>query len=301
MVGFIVVDKPAGMTSQQVVSRVKRLLGCRKAGHTGTLDPLATGVLPVAVGRATRAIPFLDEAVKVYQGELHLGLESTTYDREGAITHRFEGDVSFSRERLEAVFGEFTGTISQVPPVYSAIKHQGQPLYALARQGREVVPPVREVIIEKFVLTGMNLPRVAFEVACSRGTYVRSLVFDVGRRLGCGALLTELRRCRSGPFTLEQAVTLEDLAREAAAGRQSYLLPMARVLAEMPTAVIADDGQREKVRAGAPLPLWPSFPGGNFGSGTLFKVVDAGGVLLAIASLDGENGRRRLRMKRVFL
>ncbi|HEX9079314.1 MAG TPA: tRNA pseudouridine(55) synthase TruB [Desulfuromonadaceae bacterium] len=252
--GFIIIDKPAGITSHDVVSRVRRILGTRRVGHTGTLDPFATGVLPVAVGEGTKAIPFLDEGVKRYEALLRLGLTTDTLDITGRVLR--EADWSaVSAERLVAALARFTGPISQIPPMYSAIKQGGQPLYRLARQGREVERPPREVEIHSLKLTSFDAPLAAIDVTCSRGTYVRSLADDIGADLGCGATVQELRRTASGPFSLTEAVTLGQLEDATGDGgiERLCLSPYAALghLADIPLT----DGGLAKVRHGRP-PQW---------------------------------------------
>ena len=225
--GFVVIDKPAGITSHDVVSRVRRIMGTRKVGHTGTLDPFATGVLPVAVNDGTKAIPFLDEGSKTYEALLRLGVTTDTLDMTGSILT--ETDPSgITSDQFILCLSNFTGAISQIPPMYSAIKQGGQPLYKLARQGVEVERKARDVEIYSLELISFDLPHVAIRVVCSRGTYVRSLADDIGRQLGCGAALQELRRTASGPFRIENAVTLVDLEAAAGEGRTDalFLSPM---------------------------------------------------------------------------
>lgn len=225
--GFVVIDKPAGITSHDVVSRVRRIMGTRKVGHTGTLDPFATGVLPVAINDGTKAIPFLDEGSKTYEALLRLGVTTDTLDMTGSILS--ETDPSgITREQFVSCLSDFTGAIRQIPPMYSAIKQGGQPLYKLARQGVEVERKARDVEIYSIELISYDLPHVAIRVVCSRGTYVRSLADDIGRQLGCGAALQELRRTASGPFRIENAVTLVDLEAAAGEGRTDalFLSPM---------------------------------------------------------------------------
>lgn len=219
MNGFIVIDKPAGITSHDVVSRVRRILGTRKVGHTGTLDPFATGVLPVAVNEGTKAIPFLDEGVKGYEALMRLGVATDTLDITGSVLR--EADCSsIDRESLEAVLTRFTGQISQVPPMFSAIKRDGQPLYKLARQGVEVERQPRQVEIASLELLSFEPPLAGLRIVCSRGTYIRSLADDIGNSLGCGATLQELRRTASGPFDLSMAISLASLEE---ASRQGML------------------------------------------------------------------------------
>ena len=216
--GFVVIDKPAGITSHDVVSRVRRILGTRKVGHTGTLDPFATGVLPIAVNDGTKAIPHLDEGSKTYEALLCLGVTTDTLDMTGTVLS--ETDPSnITREQFHSTLTEFTGAISQIPPMYSAIKQNGQPLYKLARQGVEVERKARDVEIYSMELLSFDQPHAAIRVVCSRGTYVRTLADDIGRKLGCGAALQELRRTASGPFRIEDAMTLAELEVAAEEGR----------------------------------------------------------------------------------
>ncbi len=226
--GFLVIDKPAGCSSHDIVNRVRRLLGTRKVGHTGTLDPFATGVLPIAVGEGTKAIPFLDEGEKQYQATVQLGLATDTLDITGMVLR--EAACSSVREAaLLQAMASLTGDIEQIPPMFSAIKQGGQPLYKLARKGVEVERVARRVTIHHFALDVFEPPLARVTVRCSRGTYIRSLADDLGRLLGSGACLAELRRTMSGPFRLEQALTLEQLELVVAEGRlaQQLLTPLA--------------------------------------------------------------------------
>lgn len=207
MDGFIVVDKPAGVTSHDVVAAVRRALRITKVGHTGTLDPFATGVLPVAVGEATKAIQFLDESIKEYAAVMRLGLVTDSLDVTGTVLAENATD-HLREEHVVEVCGNFIGKIEQIPPMYSAVKQGGVPLYKLARRGEEVERAARPVEIYSITIDKIDLPDVSFTVRCSRGTYVRTLAADIGTSLGCGACLTALRRNASGLFTLEKTVTL---------------------------------------------------------------------------------------------
>ncbi|HKC50405.1 MAG TPA: tRNA pseudouridine(55) synthase TruB [Myxococcota bacterium] len=208
--GFLVVDKPPGLTSHDVVQRVRRIAKQRRVGHLGTLDPLATGVLPIALGEATKLSQLLTHGAKCYRGVLQLGVETTTYDREGEVVARSEGPWP-TRAVLEKSLAEFQGEIDQVPPPYSAVKQDGQAAYRRARRGEEVRLEARRVTIARTELMSYEPPFVSLEVDCSAGTYLRSMAHDLGAALGTGAHLYELCRTRSGPFTLEQAITLEAL------------------------------------------------------------------------------------------
>ncbi|MBN2231881.1 MAG: tRNA pseudouridine(55) synthase TruB [Deltaproteobacteria bacterium] len=300
MDGFLVIDKPGGMSSQQVVTCVKRSCGVRRAGHTGTLDPLATGVLVVALGRATRLIPFLDEGVKGYEGELCLGVETDTYDADGTVVCRYRGEINLARAEIAAAAAAFTGGIDQVPPVFSAIKHQGKPLYRLARQGRPVVPPSRRVTVERFTIDSVDLPRATFTVVCSRGTYVRSLVHDLGRRLDCGAILTRLRRTQSGPFRIAAAVSLVAIEEGGAAVGAATLIPPAAVLDGWPTVRLGDERQLDLVVHGQPLEV-PEAAVENLCDGALTRLLDDAGRLVAVAAATLTEAGVELRIKRGFM
>jgi tRNA pseudouridine55 synthase len=208
--GLLVIDKPAGITSHDVVQWVRRWVKQRRVGHLGTLDPLATGVLPLALGEATKLSQLLTHGRKVYRGEIMLGVETTTYDREGDEVSRVDGPWPV-RDTLEKALEPFRGPIQQVPPPYSALKRGGEAAYRRARRGEEVKLEPRPVTLYRLELTGYQPPRVGLEVECSAGTYLRSLAHDVGRSLGTGGHLAELSRTRSGPFLLEAAVALDDL------------------------------------------------------------------------------------------
>lgn len=299
--GIFVIDKPAGITSHDVVSRVRRILGTRKVGHTGTLDPFATGVLPVAVNDGTKVIPFLDEGVKCYQALLRLGVVTDTLDMTGRVVS--QGDCSSVDEgRFLELLPRFTGTISQMPPMFSAIKRDGQPLYRLARRGIEVERQVRQVEIHSLELLSFHPPQVGLQVTCSRGTYVRTLADDMGAELGCGASLQELRRIASGPFHLSNSISLELLEEVAREGRvgEFCLTPYA-ALGHLPDIPLSDAGLGKVSHGRAP----------EWGETTISEpccAVSPGlvrlsynGVLAAVAQLEpAAEGPSRLVLKRVF-
>ena len=211
MEGFIVINKPAGITSHDVVGSVRRILRMKKVGHTGTLDPFATGVLPVALGEATKAINYLDESTKEYRAVMCLGISTDSQDYTGKIIA--QRDFSHvTHDDVLKVATSFLGTIPQVPPMFSAVKQAGIPLYKLARQGTSVHREPREISIVSLDVEKIDLPRISFRVRCSRGTYVRTLASDIGDALRCGAHLTELHRTGSGGFNDKDAITLETLA-----------------------------------------------------------------------------------------
>lgn len=223
MDGFLILDKPVGPTSHDMVATVRRVLKKKKVGHTGTLDPFATGVLPVAIGEATKAIPYLDESVKEYQAVMCLGIATDTQDATGKILGT-AGCEGIQEERLLEVFARFTGSLFQTPPMFSAVKQGGVPLYRRARQGEEVERAAREITVHSLSVDAVELPLVTFTVVCSRGTYVRTLAADIGEVLGCGAHLKDLRRLRSGPFEGHGAVSLETLQTLHDEGRVNEIL-----------------------------------------------------------------------------
>ena len=208
MDGILVIDKPKGMTSHDVVATIKRRLRASRVGHLGTLDPNATGVLPLVINRATKSARFLQGGVKGYIATAKLGEETDSYDIDGTITetHSIEG---ISRDGIEGALAAFTGKLSQLPPMYSAVKRKGVPLYKLARKGLVVEREPKDVEIFSIDVEDVDLPYLRFDVKCSRGTYIRTLCHDVGVKLGCGAHLTELRRTISGAFTIEDAMDLD--------------------------------------------------------------------------------------------
>lgn len=232
--GIIILDKPKGITSQKAVEKVKKLLNIKRAGHTGTLDPFATGVLPICLNRATKVIPFLDESFKEYEATLRLGVETDTMDNTGnVISEKDTGEVD--RDDVLCAFSRFAGEIEQIPPMFSALKKDGVRLYDLARLGKEVERKPRTVTIERLELLELNPPFVRFHVRCSRGTYVRVLASDIGRELRRGGHLTELRRVKSGMFNIRHSITLEDV-------RQGYmkLVSLPDVLTNIKKVPVAD-------------------------------------------------------------
>jgi tRNA pseudouridine55 synthase len=282
--GFVAVDKPQGWTSHDVVDAARRWFGTRQVGHLGTLDPLATGVLPLAVRSATKLVPFLEGGEKAYVGTIRLGETTDTLDAEGEVLCRHEGslpDEAAVRDALE----HFLGEIEQVPPMYSAVKQDGVPLHKLARQGREVERPPKRVRIDRLELRSFSVPDIEFEVACSAGTYVRVIASDLGARLGCGGYLKNLCRTRSGPFTLEDAVTDKELAAAAERGEvDRFVIPPVEVLGF--PVVQLDESDVTTVRHGGEIASLgpPRRPG------SCIAAVEPGGRLLAV--MEVRPGRR---------
>ncbi len=240
MNGFLFLDKPEGITSFGIVRTVRRLLGVKKVGHCGTLDPLATGLLILCVGRATKLAQFVIGEKKSYTTDIVLGWKSTTYDRDGELTAVGSTDV-ISRDRIEEALTHFRGAIRQKPPIYSAIKHQGKALYRYARENKVVVPAEREVHIDEIEITDMNLPRLGLRLSCSKGTYVRSLVHDLGELLGCGGYVDALRRTSIGDIKVAQAVSLDNFEKIAASGKASDLLVDMIDLLPFPSVFLSED------------------------------------------------------------
>lgn len=280
--GFLIVDKPEGLTSLDVVREAKRRLGVRKAGHVGTLDPFATGVLPVALNEGTKLIPFLCEEPKRYEGTLRLGEETTTDDHTGEIVMRRSWEA-VTHEALQHAFQSFSGMIQQVPPMFSAVKVEGKPLYRLARKGIEIERKAREVRIFQFQIEAIDLPRVRFRISCSRGTYVRVLAKDIGRKIGCGAHLIQLRRVQSGLFAIEQAMAWEKLKTSEPYHLRSWLIPLEEALPDL-LEVIGDRRLVQKVRLGQGMSvrdLSPQFLS-EFDRGRWIKMTSPGEGLVAI-------------------
>lgn len=231
--GVLLLDKPTGITSHTAVQKVRRLFSAAKAGHTGTLDPLATGLLPVGLGEATKFSHLLLEADKTYLASIRLGMSTTTGDLEGTVIER--APVSVTRSGAEKVLERFVGEILQIPPMYSAIKHAGQPLYKLARAGRELPRAPRRVSIRRLALVDLAADELTVRVCCSKGTYVRVLAEDIGRKLACGACLSALRREAVGGFTLSSgAVTLRQLELLTMTEREALLMPADALVAALP-------------------------------------------------------------------
>ena len=311
--GILIVDKPAGWTSQDVAAKLRGVYHEKRVGHGGTLDPMATGVLPIFIGRATRAVPFFEHADKVYEATLRLGLITDTQDITGRTLE--ERPVDITTEQLEAVLASFRGEIEQIPPMYSAIKIGGQKLYALARKGKEVEREARPVTIYELTLLDESLvtshqspgdgetdchgqfenwPRndktgsspnpcscqlstvnCQLRVHCSKGTYVRTLCHDIGAALGCGGCMAALRRTRAGRYSIDQAHTLEEIL--AAPDPEALLLPVDSLFNDRPALTVNEDAER-RLRNGATIPT------GNLADGE-YRVYGSGGGFLALCAV----------------
>ncbi len=279
--GIVVVDKPGGISSAGVVARIKDMFGARKVGHAGTLDPAATGVLICCLNQATRLSRFFLKGDKVYEAELTLGTVTDTQDATGAVVAQHPiGNLS--EQRIRKVADSFVGAIDQVPPVFSALKHRGTPLYKLARRGAAVQKPARSVRIYSLAVSQVRLPTVRFSVSCSSGTYIRTLCADMGRRLGCGGHLAALCRTASSGYPIDEALGLEVLAVRAEQGRLAEtVIPMNAALWFLPSMVV-DASLAKRIQNGgqlaaADLPGLP--PPSDQGR---FKVLSPEGRLIAV-------------------
>ncbi len=278
--GILNIDKPAGITSHDVVDRVRQIAGQRRVGHAGTLDPAATGVLVVCLGQATRVVEYLMASDKVYRAQIRLGVSTDTHDARGCVTATAEVDVG--EEKVRKALASFVGSIQQVPPMFSALKRDGVPLYELARQGITVERKPRSVVIGDIELLDWNPPLLTILVECSPGTYIRALARDLGQKLSCGAHLHSLTRLASGHFTLEEAVDLDELAEAFAHGSwQKFLHPLDEALLDFEPLVV--DAQTEKrIRHGQQVE-GPDSPG-------LRRAYSQEGELIAILKRDPQTG-----------
>lgn len=295
--GVLILDKPQGPTSFDVVRRVRSLLKVKKVGHTGTLDPMATGVLPVCLGEGTKLAGLLTEGDKAYDAVVRLGQETDTQDAEGRVTA--EAPVPpLTAERVEAALARFRGTYPQVPPMYSAVKINGKRLYELAREGEEVERAPRTVTVHALVLRDFSATELHLSVRSSKGFFVRTLAHELGRALGCGAHLKALRRTHAGPFTLAQAVPLarvEALVLEGgAAALAPHLVPLGRAVEHLP-ALRLDARSAERVKHGVPLEVPPG-DAPAAGPGAPVRLLGPEDRLLALAEVVAG----RLRYLRVF-
>ena len=248
--GILIIDKPAGWTSMDVCAKIRGIFHEKRVGHGGTLDPMATGVLPVFVGRATRGVEFAETGRKEYDAGLRLGLSTNTQDVTGETLET--RPVRVGREEVEAALAGFQGGIQQIPPMYSAVKVQGKKLYELARKGQEVERKPRSVTIyELELLEAVNGTDFRLRCLCSKGTYIRTLCHDLGQALGCGGTLYSLRRTMAAGFTLADAVTLEDVQERG----EALLRPLDSLFAQYPALTVRSPGREKRVRCGSPITL----------------------------------------------
>ena len=286
--GILIVDKPADWTSQDVAAKLRGVFHEKRVGHGGTLDPMATGVLPIFLGRATRAVPFFEHADKVYEATLRLGLVTDTQDITGRILEEHQVDIT--QEQLEAVLPRFRGPIQQIPPMYSAVKVNGQKLYNLARKGQEVEREARTVVIHELGASGIRhqasgdadgrVPSLQTDyelrVHCSKGTYIRTLCHDIGAALGCGGCMAALQRTRAGRYGIEQAHSLDEILADP--NPERFLLPVDSLFADRPRCTINEAGEK-KLRNGASLRT------GKLADGE-YRVYGPSGEFLALCTVN---------------
>ncbi|MDD5338834.1 MAG: tRNA pseudouridine(55) synthase TruB [Dehalococcoidales bacterium] len=298
MDGILNINKPAGMTSFGAVSRVKRLTGEKHAGHAGTLDPDATGVLPIFLGKATRVVEFLMDDKKTYRAGIELGKATDTYDGSGKVIYQ-QDPKDIKRKQVEEVLKSFRGEIEQVPPMYSALKHQGQPLYRLARAGVNIERQSRKVNIYRLELLKYKAPLIELEIECSKGTYIRSLANDLGEKLRCGAYLKSLARTQYGIFSIEDAISLEGLEEAVKSGDwQQYLHPTDSVLQSMDSVTVDETGEAA-IKTGSLLNNGETHYNGRGMGQKYLRAYGAGGRFLGILVQDKESGA--WRPKKVFI
>lgn len=274
MDGIVIVDKPQGWTSQDVTARLRRVFGTRRIGHGGTLDPMATGVLPVFVGRATRAVEFFEHAEKTYETVLRFGITTDTEDMTGTVLT--EENVSFTEEQLQETLAAFRGEILQVPPMYSALKVNGQKLCDLARKGKTVERQPRPITIHELTLVERGENTLRLRVRCSKGTYIRTLCKDIGEKLGCGGCMESLRRVAAGEYTVDEAVPLQTLLDTEEP--EKYLRDVDTMFRNYP-AVTLTANQETRCRNGNAFSV-------SLAPGT-YRAYSQGGEFLMLAKVDG--------------
>ncbi|MBI2853664.1 MAG: tRNA pseudouridine(55) synthase TruB [Chloroflexi bacterium] len=299
MDGILNINKPAGKTSFDVVASIRRLSGCRRVGHCGTLDPDATGVLVVCLGRATKIAGMLADSTKQYRAEIQLGTSTDTYDASGKVT--FSGDADpITLEEVRQALEQFKGRILQTPPAYSAIKINGRKLYDLARAGVEVNVSSRPVEVFRLEVVSWTPPTLTIEVECSKGTYIRSLAHDLGHALGCGAHLKSLVRTWSGPFAIKDSVTMQEFEMAVCSGYwERFIHPIDSPLLGWP-AVILNDQQVKSVLTGRPVGIpnaafQPRRDGGADAK-LMCRAYDSGGALVGLLEFDNDSNTWRGRV-----
>jgi tRNA pseudouridine55 synthase len=297
--GILNINKPWGKTSFSIVAMVKRLSGERRVGHAGTLDPAATGVLPVCLGRGTRVIEFLVDTTKTYRAQIELGVATDTYDSSGQITQ--QGDPSsINQPQLETALNSFQGSIQQTPPMYSAVKHRGQPLYELARAGIKVERKSRLVKIHRLELISWQPPVVTVEVECGKGTYIRSLAHDLGQSLGCGAHLRSLTRTRCGLFDIKDAISISQLEEAFRYGYLQYFVYPIDIVLQHHSAIVVNNATEDIIKKGSPLSLEHSGTGENgYPAQNYCRAYTLDGYFLGVLHREPEKGQ--WQPKKVFL
>lgn len=295
--GILPVFKPAGFTSHDVVAKTRGILQMKRIGHTGTLDPAVTGVLPLCLGRATRMVEYLQELPKQYEATLVLGIATDTEDMSGTIIEKVD-QVHVTEDQIRAVIDNFIGTISQIPPMYSALKQDGKRLYELARQGKVVERKPREVVIHELELISLNLeeklPTITFRVLCSKGTYIRTLCVDIGQALGVPAVMSDLKRTMSSGISLDRCLTFDDIVRYTKEGTlQSHLLHVDEAVHHLPSYTISENTMNRALQGQTidPQYLTPSVHGAE-----LLRLYGPEGQFLGIFTLDEHRGIRPVKV-----
>jgi tRNA pseudouridine55 synthase len=302
--GVLTVKKESGWTSHDVVAKIRHLLGGVKVGHAGTLDPAATGVLPVLIGRGTRIAEYLVEWDKEYRAVLRLGETTDTQDATGTVLARHPTDL-VTPEAIHEVVGRFRGPIEQVPPMYSAVKVGGVPLYKSARAGKAIARDARTIVIHTLEVEAIQERDVTLRIVCSKGTYVRTLCADIGEAIGVGGHMLELERRRVGPLTIDQALTVDEVVTRHALGRLGDdLLSLDRALAQL-EIVVVDEQTADRVRHGAPVPVakilrWEGAADGERGSHKPVRIHNIDGRLVAIGKCP-DNLRDALKVEKVLV
>lgn len=290
--GVIILNKPRGSSSHRMVSIVRRALDMKKIGHTGTLDPGATGVLPILVGTATRASDLLTAQDKRYRATVLLGTVTDTLDTDGEVIA--EKPVSITESDIRSIVSGFVGNIEQLPPMYSAVQVGGQRLYHLARQGIEIERKPRSVTIYSIEILSIDIPRVTIDVHCSKGTYIRTLAADIGDKLGCGACIESLTRTQSGDFLIENSVTPEQLSELSEKGKaESVIIPTDKLFPDY-EAVQLDKKRADRVKNGVPI----YFGGKDFGQ--KLRIYDENGNFIALSEVSETDGRKCLKLIKGF-
>ena len=285
--GVLLLDKPVGITSNAALQHAKRLFRAAKAGHTGILDPLASGLLPLCLGEATKFAQYPTDADKAYDAVIKLGITTDTGDSEGQVLT--QQAVTVTLAELERAVQHFSGTIMQMPPMYSALKHQGQPLYKYARQGIEIERVAREITLHRIELTDFQDDVVCISVDCSKGTYIRVLAEDIGRLLGCGAHLIGLRRTRVGDFSLADALTLDTLEATAEEERDALLLPTDKLLAGLPDIELDSDAAYYLRQGQA---IWQP----KLQVHQIFRIYDEKQILIGVGEVNSEGKLAPIRL-----
>nr|MBN2277934.1 tRNA pseudouridine(55) synthase TruB [candidate division Zixibacteria bacterium] len=292
--GILLCDKPYGMTSHRVIDILRQTIGQKKIGHTGTLDPRAIGLLLICLGRATKISQFLGDLDKTYEAEITLGVRSSTYDSEGIIPDENPKPVpSLTSNEIEKILSEFKGLIRQKVPAFSAVKVDGQKLYKLARKGKKINPPEKEIEIKDISLTRWISPLITCRVTCSKGTYIRSLANDIGEKIGCGAYLSRLSRTRIGTYGLKEALTLTEIKHYREAGAlKKHLRPIEDVLSY--PSLKTDETFSAGIVSGRPLHRANIIEfQGDFEAGQLICLKDHGGRIMAVGKSDINSGELR--------